>query len=81
MDTTLRLLHNLLGTVDEDLESVTDVQGEVCTQAEAHRQTTVAVDDTDTDDSAGVHGVVDAQRPATNGTDNGYGAEVLAVFE
>lgn len=83
MDASLRVLHNVLGVADEDLESIADVQGQVGAQAEAHGQTTVAVDDADPSHHSGVHGRLDAQRSASgrDGRGDGHEAEVLAVFE
>jgi len=83
MDAALWILHNVLGTVDEDLEGVADVQGEVGAQTEAHRQTAVAVDDAHTGDNTGLHGSMDAQRSASGRTGKGdrHRPEVLAVFE
>jgi len=83
MDATLWILHNVLGAVDEDLEGVADVQSEIGAQTEAHRQTTVAVDDAHTGDNTGLHGSLDAQRSASGRAGKGdrHRPEVLAVFE
>lgn len=83
MDAALRILHNVLGTVDEDLEGVTDVQSEIGAQIETHWQTTVAMDDAHIADNIGIHGSLDVQRSATGRTweGNRNGPKVLAVFE
>lgn len=83
MDASLRVLHNVLGAADEDLEGIADVQGQVGAQAEAHGQTAVAVDDADPGHHSGVHGRLDAQRSASSrhGRGDGHEAEILAVFE
>lgn len=61
---TFRILHNVLGVTDEDLEGITDVQSEIGAQTEAHWQAAVAMDDADTSDSIGLYGILDAQRSA-----------------
>lgn len=83
VDAPLRVLHHVLGAVDEDVEGIADVQGEIGAQAQAHRQTTAAVDDANPGDRDGVRGRLDAQRPAPGraGQRNGNRTEVLAVLE
>lgn len=83
VDATLRVLHNVLGAVNEDLAGIVDLQGEIGAQIKVDWQTTVAVDDTDTSDNTCVHGVLDVKRPASGrpGKGTGNGTEILAVFE
>lgn len=83
MDAPLWILHNLLGTFDEDLEGVADVPSEIGAQVKTHRQTIVAVDDAHIVDNIGIHGSLDTQRSTScrTGKGNRNGSKVLAVFE
>lgn len=80
---SLRVFYNVLGSVDEDVEGVVDVQSEIRAQTKTHRQTVVAVDDANTGNNIGVHGSLDAQRSSAGRTRRGDGdeTEILAVSE
>lgn len=59
LDASFWILHNVLRTVNEDLEGVVDVSSKIGSQAETHWQTVATMDDADIGHNISVHGSLD----------------------